>query len=93
MTETPNDLGSADGQSGGRDLPLWLLLNTSILNLVANVGVKLSRWVGARWLLPLPFVSVVAVAVHGYGCKDSLNQISFVLEGQTRQGCALGGPV
>ena len=48
MTETPNDLGSADGQSGGRDLPLWLLLNTSILNLVANVGVKLSRWVGAR---------------------------------------------
>ena len=89
MTETPNNLGSADGQSGGRSLPLWLLVNTSILLLVIEVGVSLSRWVGASLLLPLPIVVAVAVAIHGHGGEDPLNKIGFVLKGHTCQGSAI----
>ena len=89
VTETPNNLGSADGQSGGRDLPLWLLLNTSFLSLVCKVGVKLSRWVGASLLLLLPIVVVVAMAAHGHGSEDTLNKISLVLERHACKGRAI----
>ena len=73
MTETPNNLGSADGQSGGGVLPLWLLI-TSILSLASRVGV---RWVGASRLLPI--ILVVVTVAQGHGCEDPLDEILLVL--------------
>ena len=73
MTETPNNLGSADGQSGGGVLPLWLV-DTSILSLAAI----LIRRVGASWLLPI--IVVVVVVAQGHGGKDSLDKVLFLFK-------------
>ena len=63
VSETPNNLGSADGQSGGGGgRPLWQL-STSCLILAIEKGVFSGSWVAAGKLLLTLEVEVVVVVL------------------------------
>ena len=91
VSETPNNLGSADGQSGGGGgRPLWQL-STSCLILAIEKGVFSGIWVAAGKLLLT--LEVEVVVTQGHGGEDPLDEFTFVLQRQACKGFTLRSPV